>query len=79
VFSNLFWAFPGNLIGSLVYGLLLYAVLTTAGSEALGGIAAKLAAAAEAKTTGYAAHGMAGMMTVIVKGILCNWLVCLGS
>jgi formate/nitrite transporter FocA (FNT family) len=35
-------------------------------------------AAAEAKTNGYAAHGMAGMITVTVKGILCNWLVCLG-
>jgi formate/nitrite transporter len=78
VFSNLFWVFLGNLIGSLVYGLLLYAVLTTAGSEAPGGIEAKLVAAAEAKTTGYAAHGVAGMITVIVKGVLCNWLVCLG-
>ena len=78
VFTNLVWVFLGNLIGSVVYGLLLYAVLTTAGSEAPGGIAAKLVAAAEAKTTGYAAHGMAGMITVIVKGILCNWLVCLG-
>ena len=65
-------------IGSLIYGVLLYVVLTSCGSEAPSGIAAKIVAIAEAKTTAYAAHGMAGMVTVVVKGILCNWMVCLG-
>ena len=78
VFANISWVFVGNLIGSLLYGVLLYAVLTNCGSDAPSGIAAKLVAAAEAKTTAYAAHGLAGMITVIIKGILCNWMVCLG-
>ncbi len=78
VFANLSWVFVGNLIGSLIYGGLLYIVLTNCGSEAPSGIAAKIVAIAEAKTTAYAAHGAAGMVTVIVKGILCNWMVCLG-
>lgn len=78
VFSNIFWVFTGNLIGSLIYGVLLYAVLTSAGSEAPSGIAAKIVAAAEAKTNAYAAHGPAGMVTVFAKAILCNWMVCLG-
>ncbi|HEY4416561.1 MAG TPA: formate/nitrite transporter family protein [Verrucomicrobiae bacterium] len=78
VFSNLFWVFTGNLIGSLLYGVLLYCVLTTAGSEAPAGIAAKIVAIAEAKTTAYAAHGTSGMITVFVKAILCNWMVTLG-
>lgn len=78
VFGNLFWVFVGNLIGSLIYGVLLYIVLTSAGSEAPSGIAAKLVAAAEAKTNAYAAHGPAGMVTVFTKAILCNWMVCLG-
>lgn len=78
VFANISWVFVGNLIGSLLYGVLLYAVLTNSGSDAPSGIAAKLVAAAEAKTTAYAAHGFAGMITVIVKAILCNWMVCLG-
>jgi formate/nitrite transporter len=78
VASNLFWVFIGNLIGSVLFGLLLYVVLTHGGSEAPGGIASKIVAAAEAKTTAYATHGGAGMLTVIVKAILCNWLVCLG-
>lgn len=75
---NLFWVFIGNLIGSLLFGLMLYVTLTNGGSEAPGGIAAKIIAAAEAKTNGYALHGGAGMLTVVVKAILCNWLVCLG-
>src|SRR5262249_5258161 len=33
---------------------------------------------AEAKTIGYAALGTAGMITVFVKAMLCNWLVCMG-
>ncbi|MEO7300139.1 MAG: formate/nitrite transporter family protein [Verrucomicrobiota bacterium] len=78
VFSNLSWVFLGNLIGSIVYGGMLYAVLTSAGSEFPSGIAAKIIAAAEAKTNGYAAHGTAGMITVFTKAILCNWMVCMG-
>jgi formate/nitrite transporter len=78
VFSNLSWVFLGNLIGSVVYGGMLYAVLTSAGSEIPSGIAAKIIAAAEAKTIAYAAHGSAGLLTVFIKAILCNWMVCLG-
>lgn len=78
VFANIFWVFVGNLIGSLIYGVLLYAVLTNCGTDAPSGIAVKIAAAAEAKTTAYAAHGFAGLVTATAKGILCNWMVCLG-
>src|SRR5262249_46527307 len=41
------------------------------------GVAAFIVKVAEAKTTGYAAFGAAGMVTVFVKAILCNWMVCL--
>lgn len=78
IVSNLSWVFFGNLLGSVAYGCLLYVVLTTMGSDAPAGIALKIIAAAEAKTNAYAAHGLAGMVTVFVKAILCNWLVCLG-
>jgi formate transporter len=78
VFSNLSWVFLGNLIGSVAYGYLLYIALTTMGTEAPTGVAAKIVAIAEAKTNGYAAHGMQGMITVFVKAVLCNWMVCLG-
>src|SRR4029077_3867689 len=41
------------------------------------GVAAKIVAIAEVKTTGYQALGYAGLITVFVKGVLCNWMVCL--
>lgn len=78
VIANLAWVFIGNLAGSLLYGVLLFAVLTDAGSHSPSGIATKIAAAAEAKTVGYAAHGLAGLISVTSKAVLCNWMVCLG-
>ncbi|MDE3068286.1 MAG: formate/nitrite transporter family protein [Verrucomicrobiota bacterium] len=78
VFANLGWVLLGNLIGSVVYGGLLYISLTNMGTDAPTNVAAKIAAIAEAKTIAYAAHGYAGWVTVFVKAILCNWMVCLG-
>ena len=75
--SNWGWVFLGNLIGSVVYGALLAIALTNFGATAPAGVAAKIVAIAEAKTTGYEALGYAGLITVFVKAILCNWMVCL--
>jgi formate/nitrite transporter len=78
VASNLTWVFLANLAGSMVYGGLLYVVLTNAGSDAPSGIAASIVKITEAKTIAYASHGFAGMLTVFTKAVLCNWMVCLG-
>jgi formate/nitrite transporter len=78
IVANWGWVFLGNLIGSVIYGALLAIVLTTMGKVAPAGVALRIIALAEAKTTGYAAFGAAGMVTVFVKAILCNWMVCLG-
>ena len=77
VVTNWSWVFLGNLIGSVAYGALIAIALTDMGAIAPTGVAARLVAAAEAKTSGYAAFGFAGLVTVFVKGILCNWMVCL--
>ena len=71
------WVFLGNLIGSVVYGGLLAIALTNFGATAPAGVAAKIIAIAEVKTTGYEALGFAGLITVFLKAILCNWMVCL--
>jgi len=70
--------FLGNLIGSMAYSALLAIALTNMGTMQLSGVAARIVQVAEAKTVGYAALGTAGLVTAFVKGILCNWLVCLG-
>ena len=77
VVTNWSWVFLGNLIGSVAYGVLIAIALTDMGAIAPAGVAARIIAAAEAKTTGYAAFGFAGLVTVFVKAILCNWMVCL--
>jgi formate/nitrite transporter FocA (FNT family) len=75
--ANWGWVFLGNLIGSVVYGGLLAIALTNFGVTAPAGVAAKIVAIAESKTIGYEVLGLAGMVTVFVKAILCNWMVCL--
>jgi formate/nitrite transporter len=78
ILANWGWVFLGNLIGSVAYGILLIVSLTKMGALEPTGIAAQIVKVAEAKTNGYAALGAAGMVTVFVNGILCNWLVSLG-
>jgi formate/nitrite transporter len=75
--ANWCWVFIGNLIGSVLYGALLAITLTNFGTSAPAGVAAKIIAIAEAKTVANQALGSAGMITVFVKAILCNWMVCL--
>ncbi len=77
--SNLFWVFTGNLMGSLLFALLFWSASSETGTlTVLGPIDKMLVAAAERKTSGYASHGAAGMLTAFVKAVLCNWMVCMG-
>ncbi len=78
VLANWSWVFVGNLLGSVFYAALLVIALTNAGQVEPSGIAARIVQIAEAKTIGNAHFGAAGMLTVFVKAILCNWMVCLG-
>jgi formate/nitrite transporter len=76
--SNWSWVLVGNLIGSVCYAALFVIAVTNAWHVAPAGVALRVRQLAEAKTTGYAAFGAAGMLTVVVKAILCNWMVCMG-
>ena len=76
--NNWLWTFIGNFIGALVYVVLIYVVLTNAGTGNGAVIGDRLRAAVESRTVGYEAIGSAGMLTVFVKAILCNWMVCFG-
>lgn len=77
-FRNWILVFTGNLLGSLLYAALFWISITKMGTEGGGAIAAAIRKIAVAKTTGYAAIGSAGMVTVFTKAILCNWMVTLG-
>ena len=38
----------------------------------------KIAGIGEARTLGYAEYGAAGMLTLFIRGMLCNWMVSMG-
>jgi len=79
VLRNWGWVFLGNLLGALLYAALLVIALSMMGSAPQQDpLAVKLIAVATAKTLGYEHAGLAGLVTVFVKAMLCNWLVCLG-
>ncbi|MDI1477647.1 formate/nitrite transporter family protein [Polyangium sp. y55x31] len=69
--------FSANLAGSLFYAWLLSISLTMAGSVPPDAVANKIVAIAQAKTQ-FPQYGLAGLLGVFVRSILCNWMVCLG-
>ncbi len=71
--GNWTWVFGGNLLGSLCYALLFSLTLNDTAP-----IVQSIVKAAEAKTLGYQALGWQGMEVVLVKAVLCNWMVTLG-
>jgi len=72
------YAYLGNLVGSLVYAGLAWGSLTMFGDAAGGPVGDRIAAIADAKTLGYAAHGAAGWAAAFARAMLCNWMVCMG-
>jgi formate/nitrite transporter len=72
------WVFLGNLIGGLLYAFLFSYSLTNGYTIHDNPIALRLAAAVELRTVGFEHAGLAGMITVFIRGMLCNWMVCLG-
>lgn len=75
---NFAWGFVGNLLGSVLYAVLLVIALTNAWHTPPAGVAQKIIDITLSKTTAYEAIGSAGMLTCFVKAMLCNWMVCLG-
>lgn len=79
MFYNFFWAFLGNLLGSILYGILFYISATKLGHVTDGLMIEKIIAVAESKTIAYKSLGGDGMTIVVTKAILCNWMVTLGA
>ena len=78
VLANLTWVFLGNLIGGCLYAWMYAAVQTQFHHAPATGAAALIVAAAQAKTLGYSKLGAIGLGLSFLKGMLCNWMVCMG-
>ncbi|MBL8471651.1 MAG: formate/nitrite transporter family protein [Rhodocyclaceae bacterium] len=72
--------FIGNFAGSLTTAVMMAIVLTfgfTVDPSTVP-VAAKIGTIGESRTVGYAAHGAAGMLTLFIRGVMCNWMVSTG-
>ena len=75
---NWFWVFFAHVVGGAFFAGLFFIALTNFGFAEGGELAKKIADIARAKTVGYAQYGLAGLITVFTKAILCNWMVTMG-
>lgn len=77
--NNWFWVIVGHLIGGFIYASLFVISITNFGASTDHIIARKIIDVAENKTLAYQALGASGFIVIIVKAVLCNWMVSLGA
>ena len=70
--------FVGNFAGAVTVAVLVSITLTYAFSTPPNEVGEALGHIGEGRTVGYADHGAAGMLTLFVRGVLCNWMVSTG-
>lgn len=70
--------FIGNFGGALTVAFFMAIIFTFGFSEEPNAIGQKIGQIGEGRTVGYAAHGGAGMLTLFIRGVLCNWMVSTG-
>ena len=78
VFRNWGLVFTGNFAGALTVAVMMAVIFTFGFTEAPNAIGQKIGTIGEGRTIGYAAHGAAGMLTLFIRGVLCNWMVSTG-
>jgi formate/nitrite transporter len=78
VLRNWGLVFVGNFAGALTTAFLMAIYFTYGFQTAPSEVGVKLAGIGEARTLGYAQYGVAGWLTIFVRGMLCNWMVSTG-
>jgi formate/nitrite transporter len=70
--------FVGNFAGAVTVAVLMAIVSTYGFSTAPNAVGHAIGVIGESRTLGYASHGAAGMLTLFIRGMLCNWMVSMG-
>ncbi|HEX2559211.1 formate/nitrite transporter family protein [Phenylobacterium sp.] len=78
VLRNWGLVFVGNFAGAFTVAVMMAIVVTYGFSTPPDAVGQKLGDIGESRTVGYAAHGAAGMLTLFIRGVLCNWMVSTG-
>ena len=77
ILKNWGLVFLGNFIGAFTIAVFTCIFFTSGFSVAPTELGQHIAEIGENRTVGYKEHGMAGMLTVFSRAILCNWMVSL--
>jgi formate/nitrite transporter len=78
VLKNWALVFTGNFAGAFTVAVMMAVVFTFGFATEPNAVGKALAGIGEARTLGYAKYGAAGMLTLFVRGMLCNWMVSTG-
>lgn len=78
VLRNWGLVFTGNFAGAFLVAVMMAIIFTYGFSEAPNPVGVAIGHIGEGRTVGYADHGAAGMLTLFIRGVLCNWMVSTG-
>ena len=78
VLRNWSLVFVGNFAGALTVAVMMAIIFTYGFTEAPNLVGQKIGTIGEGRTIGYADHGAAGMLTLFIRAVLCNWMVSTG-
>jgi formate/nitrite transporter len=78
VLKNWGLVFTGNLAGAVTVAVMMAIVFTFGFSQEPNAVGKVISGIGEARTLGYKEHGAAGMLTLFIRGVLCNWMVSTG-
>ena len=78
VLKNWLLVFTGNYLGALTVAVMMAIVFTFGFSTPPDKVGKVIAGIGEARTLGYEKYGAAGMLTLFVRAMMCNWMVSTG-
>ncbi|TYC56374.1 formate/nitrite transporter family protein [Rhodobacterales bacterium] len=78
VLRNWGLVFCGNFAGALTVAVFMAIIFTMGFSQEPNDVGQRIGKIGEARTLGYAAAGWAGLLTVFIRAVMCNWMVSTG-
>lgn len=70
--------FLGNFAGALTTATMMAVYFTFGFSAPVSDVGEAIGQIGAGRTVGYAEHGAAGMLTLFLRGVMCNWMVSTG-
>jgi len=78
VLRNWSLVFIGNFAGALTVAVTFSIIFTFGFNTEPNEVGKVIAGIGESRTLGYKEHGAGGMLTLFLRGVLCNWMVSMG-